>query len=447
MGMDVLLVGGDARTHALGWKIAQSPLVGKVLFANGNAGTEELGENLDIELTPKGVADCVEERDIGLTVVGPEKLICEGVIDELNFRDLAGYGPSRMAAELEGSKVWAAGFLQRHRVPAPITLGVYSNGGNNGYVNYKGGMDDAIEHINGLFDFVRMVVKADGLCEGKGVYVPDTRQEALEAVYACMRDKVFGKAGETIILQELLEGDETSHFAITDGKHSRRLASSEDYKRVGEGDTGPNTGGMGCVSPSLVVSDVDVAEIEESIVLPTISGMAAEGRTYRGTLYGGFMKTQKGKKKVLEFNARFGDPETEVLMPRLKSDIVPYLHAAAVGSLAPLPEPEWDPRYCVYIVLASGWYPGKKPDGYEVPIKGLDEVSRMKDTYVFHAGTKKGKDGIYATGGRVVGVAALADGLLDAQCMAIEAADRIDYPRKKFRRDIGHRSMRILQQR
>ncbi|MBI4175819.1 MAG: phosphoribosylamine--glycine ligase [Candidatus Aenigmarchaeota archaeon] len=437
MSERILIVGSGGREHAIGWKIKNDNPKNQLYFAPGNAGTLEVGEPVKVPHEPTDLAKYAADNDIDLTIIGPEDPLAKGVVDHFNEMDLAIYGPTRDAAMIETSKVWAKGFMERHGIPTAKGLGVFSDSSQKGIENALAELEK-IRYSNPF-----TVIKADGLAAGKGVLLPATWEDVVDAVYDCMDAKKFGHAGETILVEERLFGDETSAFAITDGVHYRLFDSSEDYKRVGEGDTGLNTGGMGCFSPSLVVTDDVRARMEREIIAPMIKGMAAEGRLYRGTVYLGAMITDKGP-HALEFNARLGDPETEVLLPRMKSRLLPYLQASAVGGMAHLPEFEWGNGYCAYIVLRSGWYPGEKPKGYQVPISGLDAVARMKDVQVFHAGTKYENGMVLGTGGRVLGVAGLGDSPYEAIGLAVEAAERIMFEGRQFRKDIGHRSLKTL---
>jgi phosphoribosylamine--glycine ligase len=422
--MKVLVVGGGGREHALAWKIAGSPAVKKVYCAPGNAGTAALGENVPID-----AGDIVALRrfafskKVDLTVVGPEAPLTEGIVNVFEEHGLRVFGPARRAAELEGSKVFSKNFMRKHGIPTADFRTFHDMEAAKSY----------LDHVS-----YPQVVKADGLAAGKGVIVCANEEEAVEAVHQIMGRKKFGAAGAQVVIEECLVGEEASIIAFTDGRTILTMPSSQDHKRVGEGDTGPNTGGMGAYSPAPIV-DADLQRrVEKDVLVPAIHAARKEGRPYRGALYAGIMVTEAGP-KALEFNVRFGDPETQPLLMRMKSDLVEVLEACIDGTLDRV-EAEWDPRPSVCVVMASGGY----PEAYEKgkPITGLDKAGALSDTYVFHAGTALDPaNRVVTAGGRVLGVTALGDGLREALDRVYEAADCIAFEGAQFRRDIAYRAL------
>ncbi len=420
--MKVLVVGGGGREHSLVWKIVQSPRVSKVFCAPGNAGIAQMAECVDIPVTDmEALAAFAEGKGVDLTVVGPELPLTMGIVDLFEERGLRIFGPRREAAEIEGSKVFCKDLLSKYGVP---TAGyrVFDN------------RDEAATYIDSIG--IPVVVKADGLAAGKGVILSMTKEEALTALDTIMIEKAFGDAGKRVIVEEFLVGEEASFIVLTDGETVVPLASSQDHKSIYDGDRGPNTGGMGAYSPAPVVTEEVHRKIMEEIMIPAIRGMASEGRPYRGVLYGGLM-IKDDQPKILEFNARFGDPENQPIMMRMKGDIVPLLEACIDGNLrGPI---DWDPRWAVCVVMASKGYPGS----YEKNkvIRGLDKVAEMEDVFVFHAGTAGAREGILTNGGRVLGVTGLGYDVKEAIDRTYSAVKIIRWDGVHYRTDIGKRAL------
>ena len=416
-GVHVLVVGGGAREHALCWKLRQSPLLGELFCAPGNPGTAEVATNLPIadgEIAAI-VAEAIE-RAIDLVVVGPEAPLAAGLADALRERGIAVYGPSKEAAQIEASKVWAKQLMRQAGIPTARAEAFADAEAAHAYARGLGAPP---------------VVKADGLAAGKGVVVPQTLEDALAAIDAALVEGAFGASGSRVLLEERLSGREVSFHAFCDGRLAVPMVTACDYKRVGDGDRGPNTGGMGAYSPAGFVSPALAEEVQRTITQAAVTALAADGHPYRGTLYPGLMITDAGP-RVIEFNCRFGDPETEVILPRLRSDLLPILHAAATGSLVDVAV-EWDERPCVAVVLASGGYPGPHRTG--VPIDGLDGVP--DDVIVFHAGTRFANDRVVTAGGRVLTVAALGETIEDARARAYAGVRRITFDGMQYRGDIA----------
>ena len=419
--MKVLVIGSGGREHALVWKIKQSPRVSKVFCAPGNGGIADLAECVNIKADDiQGLMKFARDHKIGLTVVGPEVPLVLGIVDEFERAGLKIFGPSKAAARLEGSKVFAKEFMLRHKIPTA------------GFRSFAD-MPEANSYL-ATVNFP-VVVKADGLAAGKGVIICADKSEAADALKKIMSDRVFKEAGAKVVLEEFLEGEEASILAVADGKDFIILESSQDHKRIFDNDTGPNTGGMGAYSPAPVVTRVLMREIGSSIIQPVIGGMKKGGHPFKGILYVGIMVTKEGP-KVLEFNTRFGDPETQAVLPRLKTDLVDILLASVDGRVADV-KLEWDSRACVTVVMAAGGYPGDYTTGQE--IKGLTDVP--KDAIVFHAGTKKDSDKIVTSGGRVLGVTALGNGIAEAISNAYEAAQKISFEGCQYRKDIGKKAL------
>jgi phosphoribosylamine--glycine ligase len=422
--MKVLVVGGGGREHALVWKIAQSPKVSKVFCAPGNAGIAQQATLVPIKANDlNGLLRFALDERIDLTVVGPEDPLTRGIVDLFESKGLAIFGPSQRAAEIEGSKAFAKEIMRKYHIPT-AAYGIFEK------------REEAISYIreNG----VPIVVKADGLAAGKGVIICRTIEEAVEAVDQIMVKKAFGDAGRRVVIEECLVGEEASYIAFTDGKAILPLASSQDHKAVFDGDQGPNTGGMGAYSPAPVVTEEVHERILEKVLRPVIQGMSDEGRPYKGALYAGLM-IHHGHPKVLEFNARLGDPETQPSLMRMKGDIVPILEACIRGELSKR-SIEWDPRTAVCVVMASKGYPGDYEKGKV--IRGLDEVSKVKDAVVFHAGTEL-KEGLTVTnGGRVLGVTGLGEGVQKAIERTYQAVEKISWEGVHYRKDIGFKALR-----
>ncbi|ALD44442.1 phosphoribosylamine--glycine ligase [Serratia marcescens] len=423
--MNILIIGNGGREHALAWKAAQSPLADKVYVAPGNAGTalEANLENVAIAATdiPALVA-FAQSHDIGLTIVGPEAPLVIGVVDAFQAAGLKIFGPTQAAAQLEGSKAFTKDFLARHRIPTAE------------YENFTD-VEPALAYVRSKG--APIVIKADGLAAGKGVIVAMTLQEAEEAVRDMLAGNAFGDAGHRIVVEEFLDGEEASFIVMVDGENVVPMATSQDHKRVGDGDTGPNTGGMGAYSPAPVVTDEIHRRAMDQVIWPTVRGMAAEGNTYVGFLYAGLMIAADGQPKVIEFNCRFGDPETQPIMLRLRSDLVELCLAGAEGRLNEKTS-DWDERPALGVVLAAGGYPGDYRNG-EV-IQGLPQ-QESADGKVFHAGTRLQGDDVVTSGGRVLCVTALGDTVAQAQQRAYQLAEGIQWPGSFCRKDIGYRAI------
>ena len=418
--MNVLVVGSGGREHALAWKIQQSPLVDRVFVAPGNPGTAAIGENVPIAADDlEGLVQFAIDQSIDLTVVGPEAPLCAGIVDLFRARGRLCFGPDKAAAELEGSKAFARKLCTDHRIPGPQWWAYESLATARAFLESR--PDGPI------------VVKASGLAAGKGVAVCKNNEQARVAVSECF-DGRFGDAGNVVLFEECLAGPEVSLITLTDGETIMPLEPARDHKPVGEGDTGPNTGGMGVITPVPVLPRL-AAQIESQIVFPTVHAMNREKRRYRGFLYAGLMLTTNGP-RVLEYNCRMGDPETQPLMMRLKSDLVPLLLATAEGKLDTVDAPVWDPRVAVCVVACSGGYPGDYKKG--VPIFGVDQIETGDDLQVFHAGTRRSVQGdLQTAGGRVLAVTALGNDAEQARKRAYEAIDKIEFDGMHCRRDIG----------
>ncbi|MCU0755280.1 MAG: phosphoribosylamine--glycine ligase [Xanthomonadales bacterium] len=421
----VLVIGQGGREHAIAWQLLKSPQVSAVHVAPGNAGTaREPGMvNVPIAVTDvQALADYAVAQGIGLSVVGPEVPLAAGVVDHFQSRDLAIFGPTRAAAELESSKAYAKDFLARHRIPT-AAYAVHER------------LDDALADVRRRG--APIVVKADGLAAGKGVVVAMTLAEA-EAALADIFGGSLGSAGARVVVEDFLDGEEASYIVIARGLDYVPFASAQDHKRLLDGDAGPNTGGMGAYSPAPVVTPEIEARIRREIIEPTLAGMIAEGRPFTGFLYAGVMVGRDGTPRVLEFNTRLGDPETQPLLFRLKSDFCTVLQAAVRGE--PLPALDWDPRPALAVVLAAEGYPGTVRRGDA--IEGLDADADDADAKIFHAGTRLDGDTVYTDGGRVLAVTALGEDLAAAQARAYAVADRVGWAGRQCRRDIGWRALR-----
>lgn len=419
--MRVLVVGGGGREHALVWKISQSPRVKEIYCAPGNAGIGELARCINIPA--ENIDELVEfalKNKIDLTVVGPEVPLTLGIVDKFVANGLKIFGPTQRAAEIEGSKAFSKELMAKYQIPT-AKYQVFT------------GVQQAKDFIKELG--VPCVVKADGLAAGKGVMVCLTLEEALKAVDDILIENKFGKAGSKVVVEEFLEGQEVSMLAFTDGKTVIPMVSAQDHKRVFDNDQGPNTGGMGAYSPAPVYTTQIHETVEKDILRATIDAMGGEGRPFKGVLYAGLMLTENGP-KVLEFNARFGDPETQVVLPRLKTDIVDIMEAVVAGELDKI-NVEWYEEAAVCVVMASGGY----PEGYEKGkvITGLEKVP--EDVLVFHAGTKKDKGQIVTNGGRVLGVTALGKDLQGAINKAYQGVEKIDFAGMHYRKDIGAKAL------
>jgi phosphoribosylamine--glycine ligase len=423
--MNVLVVGSGGREHALAWKAAQSADVETVYVAPGNAGTAaEAGiENLAIAVDDfTGLADFARDNDVGLTIIGPEAPLVEGIVDYFQERGLRCFGPSAAAAQLEGSKAFTKDFLARHNIPS------------GAYANFTE-LEPALAYLRE--QGAPIVVKADGLAAGKGVIVAETLEQAEAAVTDMLSGNAFGDAGCRVVIEEFLEGEEASFIVIADGKNVLAMATSQDHKRVGEGDTGPNTGGMGAYSPAPVVTPGVHRRIMDEVILPTVAGMAAEGMPYTGFLYAGLMIAADGSPGVIEYNCRFGDPETQPIMMRLQSDLCALCNAALDGQLDSA-SADWDPRPAMAVVVAAGGYPGSYEKGMK--ITGIEAVDDAL-TKVFHAGTAEREGDIVTSGGRVLCVTALGDDIAQARQKAYRGVDQIHWQGAFHRRDIGWRAI------
>ncbi|MFC2991239.1 phosphoribosylamine--glycine ligase [Halomonas tibetensis] len=423
--MKVLIIGGGGREHALAWKVAQSPLVTSVLVAPGNAGTaREPGmANVDIAVDDlDGLVAFAGDEGVDLTIVGPEAPLVAGVVDRFRDAGLAIFGPAAGAAQLEGSKSFTKDFLARHAIPSADYRTFTEVAPALGYLSDKG---------------APIVVKADGLAAGKGVIVAMTLDEAEAAVRDMLEANAFGDAGARVVIEEFLDGEEASFIVMVDGETVLPMATSQDHKRVGEGDTGPNTGGMGAYSPAPVVTDEVHDRIMDRVILPTVRGMAEEGHPYTGFLYAGLMIDAEGNPRVIEYNCRFGDPETQPIMLRLASDLAELCLAGATGKLAGK-TCDWDPRAAVGVVLAAGGYPGsyRKHD----PIEGI-EAAEATGCKVFHAGTADQDGQLVTAGGRVLCVTALGEGVSAATEQAYRGVDAIHWEGVLCRRDIAYRAI------
>lgn len=425
--MKILVIGSGAREHALIWKIKQSPLVTKIFAAPGNAGIAALAECVDIKSEDiQALADFASRENIDLTVVGPEIPLVGGIQNLFQEKGLKVFGPSKEAALLEGSKVFSKQMMTKFGIPT-AEYEIFSN--------YKEAKHYVIETE------MPVVIKADGLAAGKGVLICETAEQAVNGVKQIMEEKIFGAAGNKILIEEKLEGEEISVFVLTDGTHILPLVTARDHKRAYDNDQGPNTGGMGAYSPNPQFSEADIQEMIRIAVEPLIKGMAAEGNPYRGVLFAGIMMTAKGP-YVLEYNARFGDPETEVILPRLKTDIVPLFLQISEGKLT-TKNLEWDTRPCMTVVMVSGGYPGSY--GKNHTIHGLGPAGERKDTMIFHAGTAfDAEKKVVSAGGRVLAVTALGDTMREAFDRAYRAVAEIKFKDAYFRHDIGKKALEVF---
>ena len=425
--MRVLVVGPGGREHALAWRLAQSPSVDEILSAPGNSGTAKLGANLPVSDTDvDGIVAAAIDRSIDLVVVGPETPLALGLSDRLNAAGIPAFGPSRAAAQLESSKCFARAVMDAAGVPGP---------------NYR-----VFRNVAGALNYVRyhdapVVVKADGLAAGKGVAMCANREDAQYAIRACMEERAFGDAGETVVIEDWLHGPEVSVFGFTDGENLSPVVAATDYKRIGEGGAGPNTGGMGSYGPPHYWNDELAETVRKDFMLPVIRELDRRGARYRGALYCGLMLTDAGP-RVLEFNCRFGDPETQVIMPRLLSDPAEVMLACAAGSLSDIGPALWSNRPAVAVVLVSNGYPGAYQTGY--PISGLED-SPDDDTLVFHAGARLDDDGaiILTAGGRVLACVGIGDSIQNARDLAYQRAGQISFEGAYYRRDIAAEAVNL----
>ena len=424
--MKVLVIGSGGREHCLAWKLKESKLVDKLYIAPGNAGTSLIGENVDINPQDlEGLVKFAENNRIDLTVVGPEAPLVGGIVDRFESKGLKIFGPKKDLALLEGSKVYAKKIMRKFGIPT-ADFEVFSQ------------PDLARDYVrNKQFP---LVIKADGLAAGKGAIVCKNREEAYSAIDLIMTEKKFGSAGENIVIEDFLSGEEASVLVFTDGETILPLVPSQDHKQVFDEDRGPNTGGMGAYAPAPVVNDVVFRKITEEIFEPLIRGLKKEGKVYKGMLYAGLM-IKDNQPYVLEFNVRFGDPETQVILPKLRSDLLEVMLKTIEEDLAEV-NLVWDERFCLCVVLASGGYPGKYEKGKV--IKGLEKVEGLRDIFLFHAGTKRINGEFVTAGGRVLNVVGLAESLIGAQVKVYEAIKNIYFEGIHYRKDIGNKALKYL---
>lgn len=419
----VLIVGSGGREHALAWKLAQSSKVSKIYCAPGNGGISQFAECVPLKVDDIArIVDFAREKSINLVVVGPELPLTLGLVDALEEAGIKAFGPSRKAAEIEGSKAFAKDLLQHYGIPT-ARYGVFTD----------------IETARNFSREMKgpWVIKADGLAAGKGVIICSTLEEADSAIQEILTGTAVGQAGKKIVIEEFLEGEELSILAFCDGKNIIPMVPAQDHKRIFDGDEGPNTGGMGAYSPVLAATSALMAEIDKKILQPVMKAMEQEGRPYRGVLYPGLMLTKEGP-KVLEFNCRFGDPETQVILPRLESDLLEIMLAAVEGKLDEV-DIVWKPEACITVVMASGGYPGSYKTGY--PINGLDHVIG-KNAIVFHSGTSIKNEQIMTAGGRVLSVTALGKDIEEARERAYQAIQQITFEGAQYRGDIAYRALK-----
>ena len=424
--MKILLIGGGGREHALAWKLAQSPKVESILAAPGNPGIAELPKCECISLSLddlEKVADFAEDNGVELTVVGPEATLVAGIADVFKRRGLPVFGPSKAAAQLEGSKAFSKELMAKYDIPTAFFKVCEDIETAKAYVEEKG---------------APIVVKADGLAAGKGVVVAMTKEEALEAIDDMMADQKFGNAGARVVLEEFMEGEEASLLAFTDGKTVVPMIAAQDHKRIFDNDEGPNTGGMGTYAPAPVMTDVLRLKATERVLKPVVAAMAQEGTPYQGCLYAGLM-INGDSVKVVEFNCRFGDPETQVILPLLDGDLAEIMLACATGTLDEV-EVAWSDKVAVCVVMASGGYPGSYENGKE--ISGLAEANADESTVVFHAGTKLVDGKIVTAGGRVLGVTSVDKNIRDARDRAYAAVEKINFDKVFYRKDIAWRALK-----
>lgn len=426
--MKILVIGSGGREATLVWKIAQSDKVDKIYAAPGNGGISQYAECVDIQAAELDkLTEFAEQNSIDLTIVGPENPLSDGIVDIFEAKGLRIFGPTKLAAEIESSKVFAKDFMKKYNIPS-AEYRVFTD------------PEEAKEYVRELGP--PLVVKADGLAAGKGVIPAMDLETALEAVDKIGVQKAFGEAGNKIIVEEFLEGEEASILAFTDGETVVPMVSSQDHKRAYDGDQGPNTGGMGAYSPAPVMTGELNNRVLNEVLIPTVMGMNDEGRKYKGVLYAGLM-IKDGKPKVLEFNCRFGDPELQVVLPRLSSDVIEPLNAVVDENLNEVTL-EWNPQAAVCVVMASEGYPGKYEKGKQ--ITGLEKLAQVQNIIAFHAGTKREDDTYTTSGGRVLGVTAFGDDIKSAIDHVYQTIDTINFENAFYRKDIGHRALARLEE-
>ncbi|MBY3626247.1 phosphoribosylamine--glycine ligase [Acinetobacter sp. CUI P1] len=420
--MDILVVGGGGREHAMIWSLSQSPKAGKIYCAPGNAGIAQLAECVPIGVFEfDRLTAFAKEKEVGLVVIGPDDPLAAGIVDAFEAQDIPVFGPRKNAAEIEGSKTFMKDLLHKYNIPTAA----YEK-----FDDYEAALAYLREQP------LPIVIKADGLAAGKGVTVAYSLEEAEQALADIMVTKVFGEAGAQVVIEEFLAGQEMSILAFVDGETVRPMAAAQDHKPVFDGDKGPNTGGMGTYSPLPHIDEAIIQEAIETIIKPTAKAMVDEGRPFSGVLFAGLMISPEGKPKTIEFNARFGDPETQVVLPRLKSDLLEIFLAVTEGRLADI-DIEWSDEAAVCVVLASGGYPGPYPKG--LPIEGLEDC---QGGLIFHAGTARGEDGSWVTnGGRVLGVVGLGATIAEARAAAYARAEGISFSGKQSRSDIAMKAL------
>lgn len=422
--MKVLLIGSGGREHALAWKLAESPRVTQLFVAPGNAGTHPLAENVQLDpLNFPAVEKFIKQQNIGFVIIGPEDPLAAGLSDRIRALNIPVFGPSKEAAQVEADKWFAKELMRQQAIPTAESRSFTDPAAAEEYIRIKG---------------APLVIKAAGLAKGKGVTVAYKPEHALEAIDQMMRQKVHGDAGMRVVIEEMLRGPECSILALVDRSAIYVLETSQDHKAIEDGDTGPMTGGMGAYSPTHVVPASMISTIERQILIPAIDGLRRHNIDYSGVLYAGLMITENGP-KVLEFNCRFGDPETQPLMMRLKSDALEVLLAVAQGRLSKV-DLKWDERAALCVVATSGGYPGKYKTG--IPITGIEQADAMPDVKVFHAGTKLSGNQVVTDGGRVLAVTALGKTIADAQKRAYQAIGHIQFEGMHYRKDIGHQAVR-----
>ena len=423
--MKILVVGSGGREHTVVWKLHHSTIVKKIYAAPGNAGISKLAECVQIASEDLvGLADFAEKNSVDLTVVGPELPLTLGIVDEFKKRNLRIFGPTKMAAMIEGSKVFAKEFMKKYHIPT-ASFKIFER------------PDEAIDFVKS--SDMPLVIKADGLAAGKGAFIIEDVKSGISAVQKIMVEKIFKDAENKVVIEDFLEGEEATILAFTDGKTILPMPSSQDHKKIYDGDRGPNTGGMGAYAPAPIVDGRMTKRIYDEILEPTIVGLKQEGRIFKGILYAGLILTERGP-KVMEFNCRFGDPETQVILPLLKSDLAEILMSIVEGELS-LEEVEWRDDFAVCVVLASAGYPGKYEKGKQ--IFGLDKIGDAEDVLIFHAGTKQEGGRLVTNGGRVLGVTAVDKNVEKAIRKAYDTVEKIRFDGVQFRKDIGYRVRRV----